>query len=303
MSGPILIVGQSGQLATDLIAAANAHGLDAVAAGRPHLDLTKPDAPARMLDRIEPRAVINAAAYTDVDRAESEPDLAHAINCDGPASLAAACARAGVPLIHVSTDQVFDGRKEGGYVETDAPNPLCVYGASKLAGERAVFAALPDALIVRVSWVFGPSGTNFVTKVLDWARARPALRIVADQRGRPTFSPGLAVALLDLARRMAASESGAPRGLLHLAGDTVMTRAEQARIILAASQMRGGPFAAVEPVPTVAFPTPATRPLNAELDCSLARERYGLALGPFGPDLDATLNVLLGPRPQEGNPS
>lgn len=303
MSGPILIVGQSGQLATDLIVAANAYGLDAVAAGRPHLDLTKPDAAARMLDRIEPRAVINAAAYTDVDRAESEPDLAHAVNRDGPASLAAVCARGGVPLIHVSTDQVFDGTRAGGYVETDAPNPLCVYGASKLAGERAVFDAMPEALVVRVSWVFGPSGTNFVTKVLDWARARPALRIVADQRGRPTFSPGLAVALLDLAERKVSSGADAPRGLLHLAGGTVMSRAEQATIILAASKTRGGPFAEVEPVPTSAFPTPATRPLNAELDCTLARMRHGFALGPFGPDLESTLDALLGPRPQQGNPS
>ena len=303
MTGPVLIVGQSGQLATDLLVAANTRGIDAVAAGRPHLDLTKPDAVARMLERIEPGAVINAAAYTDVDRAESEPDLAYALNRDGPARLAAACARDGVPLVHVSTDQVFDGKKAGGYVETDAPNPLCVYGASKLAGERAVVDAMPEALVVRVSWVFGPSGVNFVTKVLDWARARPALRIVADQRGRPTWSPGLAVALLGLAERMALGADDAPRGLLHLAGGSVMSRAEQALAILAASKLRGGPFAEVEPVPTAAFPTPATRPLNAELDCSLSRERHGLALGPFGPDLESTLDALLGPRQQEGNPS
>lgn len=295
-SGPILVVGHRGQLATDLMRVAAERDEDLVALGRPQLDLTDPAHAARALDRIEPSAVINAAAYTQVDRAESEPDLAYALNRDGPARLAAACARARVPLIHVSTDQVFDGTKAGGYREDEAPNPLCVYGASKLAGERAVLEAAPVALVVRVSWVFGPSGENFVTKVLGWARARPRLAIVADQTGRPTFSPALAAALLDLARLMAQGGEDRPSGLLHLAGGSVMTRAEQAGRILAASAARGGPFADIEPVATADFPTPARRPLNAELDVTRAAERHGLALGPFEPDLETTLDIILGPR-------
>lgn len=296
MAGPILVVGQSGQLATDLLAVAGEQGRDALSLGRPRLDLTDISAPARILDRIEPVAVINAAAYTQVDKAESEPDLAYAVNRDGPAHLASACARAGVPLIHISTDQVFNGRKSGGYVESDTPDPLCCYGASKLAGERAVLLAMPEALVVRVSWVFGPSGDNFVTRVLGWARARPVLSIVADQVGRPTYSPALAAALLELATWMVADKADAPSGLLHLAGGTALSRAAQAGMILEGARQRGGPFARVDPVPTSAFPTPATRPLNAELDCTLAQTRYGLRLNPFANDLDATLDHLIGPR-------
>jgi dTDP-4-dehydrorhamnose reductase len=295
---PILVVGRSGQLATDLVAAARREGVPLVALGRPELDLTEADGAARALAAIRPRAVVNAAAYTAVDRAESEPDRAFAVNRDGPARLARAAVAAGVPLIHVSTDQVFDGRRPGGYRESDAPNPLCSYGRSKLAGEEAVAAAGGTTLIVRVSWVFGPSGDNFVTKVIAWARQREVLAIVSDQRGRPTHSPALAAALLTLAARMA-DPTGAerPAGLLHLAGATVMTREAQARAIIAASSARGGPFARIAPVTTADFPTPATRPLNAELDCSLAAERYGIGLGSFAADLAATLDALIG-RPR-----
>jgi dTDP-4-dehydrorhamnose reductase len=290
----ILVIGRSGQLATALAAAG---GASVIAAGRPEFDLAEPDAPRWLLDQIRPAAVINAAAYTAVDRAESEQEAAFALNRDGPARLATACARHAIPLIHVSTDSVFDGRKAGAYEETDTPRPLNVYGLSKLAGEQAVLEALPSALVVRTSWVFGPAGSSFVSKLLSWAAAQPALTIVGDQRGRPTYAPALAEALLRLARRMATREDGAPQGLMHLGGGSAMSRAEQAQAILAASAARGGPFAAVTPVPTAAHATPARRPLNAVLDCRLAA-RHGLVLGPFDLDLEATLDRLIGPRPQ-----
>lgn len=302
MTAPILVCGRRGQVATDLVEAANVLRLPFVALGRPDLDITDPDGIACALDGVEPTAVINAAAYTAVDRAEAEPDAAFALNRDGPAHLARACAARKLPLIHLSTDQVFDGRKEGGFREDDPPNPLCVYGASKLAGERAVAEAQDGHLIVRVSWVFGPSGDNFVAKVLGWARARDALSIVSDQRGRPTYSPSLARALLDLAGRMTAADAEVPRGLLHLAGASVLTRFEQAELILAGSAARGGPTARVEPVRTADFAIPAARPLNAELDVSRARERYGLELGGFETDLDATLDRLLGQK-SPGSPT
>ncbi len=289
MPGPILVVGRQGQLATDLV---EAGGGDVVALGRPDLDVTDPDSVARALDRAAPRAVVNASAYTNVDRAESEPELAFALNERGPANLARACARAGIPLVHVSTDQVFDGTKEGGYREEDAPNPLCLYGRSKLAGERAVAEAHALHLNVRVSWVFGPSADNFVKKVLAWASARDEISIVSDQRGRPTYAPDLARALLALADRM---RDDPPAGLLHLAGATVMTRDAQARAILEGSRARGGPAARVKPVLTRDFPTPATRPLNAELDVGLAAGRHGLRLGAFADDLARTLDRVLGP--------
>lgn len=296
MTAPILVCGRRGQVATDLREAGEAAGLSLRALGRPELDVTDADAIARALDGLRPAAVINAAAFTAVDRAEAEPDAAHLLNRDGPARLARACAERGLPLIHLSTDQVFDGTKDGPYTEDDEPNPLCVYGASKIAGERAVMAASGDHLVVRVSWVFGPSGENFVTKVLDWARARDKLSIVSDQRGRPTYSPDLSRALLELAGRMTAAGGERPRGLLHLAGATTLTRFAQAEAVLAGSAARGGPTARVEPVRTADFPVPAMRPLNAALDASRARERFGIGLGSFADDLDRTLDRLLGPK-------
>ena len=298
--GPLLIVGRQGQLATDLVEAGARLGTALVALGRPELDLADPTSIERAFARHEPSAVINAGAYTAVDRAESEPELAFAVNRDGPARLARLCRSAGVPLIHVSTDQVFDGEKPGGHKESDPARPLCTYGRSKLEGERAVAEAHPDALIVRVSWVFGPSGNNFVTRLLEWARTRESVTIVSDQRGRPTYSPALAEALLGLAEQMredvARKREREIRGILHLAGASVMTRYEQALAVMAASKARGGPALRVEPILTRDFPTPATRPLNAELDVSLAGERYGIRLRTFEEDLEATLDRLLGPR-------
>lgn len=288
-SPTILVLGRSGQLASAL--ADRGQG-SVVAIGRPDVDLTVAEASQRLLDAVHPAAVINAAAYTAVDRAEREPELAFALNRDGPAALAKACARAGVPLIHISTDCVFDGAKDAPYHEADTPHPLNIYGASKRAGERAVLDALPSALIVRTSWVFGGHGENFVTRLLAWARGRDSLTIVGDQRGKPTYAPALAEALLVFARGMIAGSAAG--GLMHLAGETALSRAEQAQIILDLARERGGPSAKVTPIPTSAHPTAARRPLNAVLDCTLAARR-GIALGPFRHDVEIALDCLLGP--------
>ncbi len=293
MTTPLLIIGRQGQLAQGLKRAAITRGLAHLALGRPELDLTSHASVEAALVAYRPELVINAGAYTAVDKAESESDAAFALNRDGPAFLAQACAARGIALVHVSTDQVFDGMKAGGYAETDAPNPICLYGRSKLEGEVAVLAACPRALVARVSWVFGPNGDNFVTKVLSWAKTRPELTIVSDQIGRPTYAPALAEALIDLGVKMVANGDGAPRGLLHLAGDDVMTRADQARGILEASRQRGGPFAQVRDILTRDFPTLATRPLNAVLEIGLARSRHGISIGGFDAALDATLDRLL----------
>jgi dTDP-4-dehydrorhamnose reductase len=296
VTGPVLVVGRTGQLATDLVAAGERLGVAMVALGRPDLDLTQPPSVLGAIDRIGPAAVINAAAYTAVDKAESEPELAFALNRDGPAELARACARTAIPLVHVSTDQVFDGSRSGGHTESDHPRPLCLYGHSKLEGERAVAAAGGAHLIVRVSWLFGPSGDNFVTKLLAWARQRETLSIVSDQRGRPTYSPAFADALIALAKGMIERRSAPPTGLLHLAGASVMTRYEQALAVVRASADRGGPTARILPVLTKDFPTPARRLLNAELDVSYAAQRFGIRLGPFPPDLETTLDRVVGTR-------
>lgn len=290
MSEPvILVLGRAGQLASAL---ADRGGAAVVAAGRPDFDLTDLDAAARLLDRIRPAAIINAAAYTAVDRAENEPDLAFALNRDGPAALARACARARLPLIHVSTDNVFDGTLDRAYRESDVPRPINVYGASKHAGECAVLDALPSALVVRTSWIFGGRSESFVSRLLGWAEGRDQLTIVGDQWGRPTYAPALAEALLTLAQRLIdGSVSG---GLMHLAGGSVHSRAEQARMILDAASRRGRPATTVIPIASRDHPTAAERPLNAVLDCSLA-SREGIVLGPFRGDLEATLDRLLGP--------
>lgn len=291
----ILVVGRAGQLATDLADICKRANRDAVFMGRPDIDLADTARIERALASARPDAVVNAAAFTAVDKAESERDRAFAVNATGPGDLAAACARARVPLIHVSTDMVFPDRSDRAHREDDATAPLSHYGATKLEGERRVMSGSGDNLVVRVSWVFGPSGDNFVKKLLDWARTRSELDIVADQRGRPTYSPALAAALVALADRMVAGGSSGPRGVLHLAGADVMTRDEQARRVMAASRARGGPCATINPVPTSAFPTPARRALNAVLDVDRARTMYGISLGPFGSDLDETLDRLVGP--------
>jgi dTDP-4-dehydrorhamnose reductase len=267
----ILVFGRAGQLATDLQNAARRRDLALTALGRSDIDICDRDAILRAIDRFKPNALINAAAYTNVDGAESEGEAAFRLNETAPRAMAEAAQKAGLPFIHVSTDQVFDGTKSGAYSEEDAPNPVNLYGRSKLAGEIAVKAADPSALIVRVSWVWGPSGDNFVKKLLQWAAARDELSIVADQYGRPTYSPALADALIILAEMPAMAR---PKAILNYAGDDAMTRAEQARIVLSLSQSQGGPFAAVRDVPTSAFPTPAKRPLNAELAIDKAKSLH-----------------------------
>jgi dTDP-4-dehydrorhamnose reductase len=293
--GPVLIIGQSGQLATDLVRVASEEDKDAVALGRPQCDLTDSASLLRLLDRVMPCAVINAAAYTQVDQAESEPELAMQVNALGPEMLAQICARQRIPLIHVSTDQVFDGKKQGAYTEQDEPNPLCVYGRTKREGEQRVLNINPHALIVRVSWVYGPSGSNFVTKVLEWARMKSPLSIVSDQFGCPTYAPDLALHLLNLSEKMARTPSYAS-GLLHLAGASAMSRYEQARLILASAHARGGAFADVVPVLTKDFPTPAIRPLNAELDCAKAARLYDIYPVDFETGLHHTLDLLYSGR-------
>jgi dTDP-4-dehydrorhamnose reductase len=285
-SAPLLVIGSTGLLARALVGEAARQGCPLVALGRPDCDLADPASLARTIREVKPSAIVNAGAYTAVDRAESELDLAFAINRDGAAAIAREAASRNLPLVHVSTDQVFDGTGDRPWREDDPTGPLCVYGASKRAGEEAVLAAHPGALVMRVSWTFGPGGDDFVAKVLDWARRNPALRIVADQRGRPTFAPDIARACLVALDRRA-------QGILHVAGDQVMTRAEQARAILAAAAARGFPAVSVEPVSTASMNLPARRPLNAVLDVSRARA-LGITAKPFADALASRLDDLPG---------
>jgi dTDP-4-dehydrorhamnose reductase len=205
-------------------------------------------------------AVLNCAAYTNVDEAEEHPETAFLVNQFGAGLLAETAAANNLPFIHISTDFVFDGKKSGAYKETDEPNPLSVYGASKMAGEWAVAAADPKALIVRTAWSFGPCGANFPTKILDRARTADTIQVVSDEVGSPTYTLDLAAALLRLI------DVGAT-GLLHVAGSGWCARDEMAREIL---RIAGLHKVDVESVPAATFPGKAERPANGILDCSKA---------------------------------
>jgi dTDP-4-dehydrorhamnose reductase len=213
--------------------------------------------------------LVNAAAYTNVERAEDQPERAYLVNEHGAALLARAAKSAGLGFVHVSTDFVFDGRKDGAYAEDDETNPLSVYGLTKLAGEVAVFAENPQALIVRTAWVFGPAGANFPVKILEAARARPALQVVTDEIGSPTYT-------IDLARGILGLVDAEARGLFHLAGFGSCSRFE-----IAAETLRlAGIATTLEPVTSDAFPTKAARPRNSVLDCSRA-EALGVTMPPW----------------------
>lgn len=263
---PILIAGSSGMLGTSLRLVAGVRGVDFEAPGESDFDVTHESAVRRVMDGFAMRhpggLVVNAAAYTNVERAEDDRSRAFLVNEDGARSLAAASRDRGLGFVHVSTDFVFNGTKAGPYVETDDPAPLSVYGASKLAGERAVADEYPEALVVRTAWVFGPAGINFPVKILRAAAEHREIRGVTDECGSPTYTVDLAGALLDLAA------SGAC-GLFHLAGAGEANRYELARETL----RLGGYDAQVEPVLSATFPSRVARPANSVLDCSKAEAR------------------------------
>ncbi|HEY0420803.1 MAG TPA: dTDP-4-dehydrorhamnose reductase, partial [Acetobacteraceae bacterium] len=198
---PILVTGGTGQLARTLEAMAGDCPMRRV--GRPEFDFDHPDGIAAVIDGLAPSLVVNTAAYTAVDAAEAAPDAARRANAEGPGILAECCAQAGIPIIHISTDYVFDGDKGAPYVETDAPNPQGVYGATKLDGERAVLAACPQAIVLRTSWVYAASGKNFVLTMLNAATRTDRLRVVADQIGCPTATQDLSRAILAISDRIA----------------------------------------------------------------------------------------------------
>jgi dTDP-4-dehydrorhamnose reductase len=262
--GPLLIAGAGGMLGHALQDICSQRGRSFFAPVESEFDITSVQEVSRVVTSfaaLHPGGVlVNAAAYTNVERAEDDPETAFAVNRTGARLLAHAAARAGMSFVHVSTDFVFDGTKAGPYTEDDEPNPLSVYGVSKLAGERVVLAANPTALIVRTAWVFGPHGANFPTKILERAAGSIAITVVNDEVGSPTYTLDLAAGILDLADADA-------RGIYHLAGSGSCTRDEMAREIL---RLAGLEAVKVMPVPASTFPSKAARPANSVLDCSKA---------------------------------
>ncbi|MEZ5776234.1 MAG: dTDP-4-dehydrorhamnose reductase [Hyphomicrobiaceae bacterium] len=275
----LLITGWHGQVARSLAtAAARNPRVETLAVGRPALDLVRLPTILRSLSDARPDIVINTAAYTAVDKAEDEPEAAAALNHEGAALLARATAERGIPIIHLSTDYVFDGTKVSAYVEDDPPHPLSVYGRTKRDGEIAVAAGNDRHVIVRTAWVYSPFGQNFVRTMLRLARERDAVRVVEDQIGSPTYAPHLADLLLDLAARLLADPPGGGYGVFHAAGAGETSWADFAEAVFARSGQAGGPTAAVERIPTSGYPTRAARPANSRLDCAKLARVYGLRM-------------------------
>ncbi|UVK44415.1 dTDP-4-dehydrorhamnose reductase [Mesorhizobium sp. AR07] len=262
----LVVTGREGQVAASLLEAGQKRaGVEVIAIGRPELDLANPDTVIDAIAAAKPDIVVSAAAYTAVDRAEDEPDLAFAVNAVGAGKVAEAAAQLDIPVIHLSTDYVFDGSASGAYIETDATAPQSVYGASKLAGEQAVAAANPRHLILRTAWVYSPFGKNFVKTVLRLAAARDEIAVVADQWGNPTSALDIADAILHAVAMLHGNKNFGAFGVFHLAGSGETNWSGFARHILDTSRVLGGPWARVRDIATIDYPTKARRPANSKL--------------------------------------
>lgn len=286
----ILATGGSGQIGTGL-RQLGGDRFALVAPSRAELDLTDPAAIARVIASRDWAAVINCAAYTAVDRAETDRDAAFALNADAPRRLAEATGQRGIPLLHVSTDYVFDGHKPSPYGEDDPVAPLSVYGASKEAGERAVRAANARHVILRTAWVVSPWGANFVKTMLRVGSERPEIRVVDDQHGCPTGALDIAATLVGLAERLIADRN-APTGTYHFVNAGEATWFEVARAIFDHVQRAGHGVPALQPIPTSGYPTAARRPANSRLATAKIARDHGIVARDWRPMLDEILVAL-----------
>jgi dTDP-4-dehydrorhamnose reductase len=295
----ILVIGQTGQLAqaltqVDFGARAKVHF-----APRSELDLAQPDTIGPVIEKAAPHLIINAAAYTAVDRAQSEVDLAFAINRDAVGAMAQAAAHIDAAMIHVSTDYVFDGSRTAAYAEDDAEAPQSVYGQSKLEGERALRGQLLRHVILRTSWVFSSTGSNFVKTMLRLGAQRAEIGVVADQRGRPTYAPDLAQWIGVIGKRLIARDGAL--GIFHAANAEPASWADFAEAIFDGAARRGARVPeTLRRITTADYPTPAARPANSVLSTSRLETEYNLTLRSWRPALADCLDQLIGPDPHSG---
>jgi dTDP-4-dehydrorhamnose reductase len=275
----IAVIGKEGQVARSLIELGREPDVEVVPLGRPELDLAVTESISPALANAKPNIIVNAAAYTAVDLAEKESDLAMKINGAGAGAVARTACELGIPIIQISTDYVFDGSKPTPYVESDSVSPMNVYGSTKLAGEKAVAEATLNHVILRTSWVYAPFGKNFVLTMLRLAETRSELRVVADQFGSPTYAPDIASAVIAIARNLLANPADQRlRRLFHLSGSGETNWAEFASTLFAYAGASGLKVPTVLPITTAEYPTPAKRPTNSRLDCSRLREIHGVQL-------------------------
>lgn len=289
----VLCIGRNGQLARALSERAKASGLTVFAYGRPDLDLTKPDTLQSQIDTVRPDILINAAAYTAVDAAESDHAKVKALNVDAVETLARSAKDLSLPLIHFSTDYVFDGTKAQPYSEDDPVGPRSLYGQTKLAGEQALSQHLDAFLIFRTAWVYSPFGKNFVKTMLRLAETRDEVSVVDDQVGNPTSALDLADATLKICRQILTGETPDPWGLYHLTGSGTASWASFAQEIFSESAKQHGPTASVRPIPTTDYPTPAKRPQNSQLATAKLTSQFGITLPEWQKSLAGTVKRLL----------
>jgi dTDP-4-dehydrorhamnose reductase len=281
-------------MALALVRIYRAHGAIVRSAGRAVLDIGDSAGVRSALIDFRPDLIINAAAYTAVDKAENDIEEAFRINRDGARHIAASAREVGAPLIHISTDYVFDGAKPTPYIETDATSPLSIYGQSKLAGEIAVLAECMNYVIVRASWIFSPDGNNFVKTILRLAGERDAIDVVDDQWGAPTFAADLAGAITTIGEALlGTTEQAAPHGIYHVSGSGYTTWHGFARAILEFSAKKGGPSCELRPIATDGHPTRARRPANSRLDGSKVSRIFGIRLPEWRTSLDRCLDQLI----------
>ncbi|KQT54153.1 dTDP-4-dehydrorhamnose reductase [Aureimonas sp. Leaf454] len=288
----LLVTGRDGQVARSL-QALSGPDIDVVALGRPLLDITDRASVERAIAEHRPDVVVSAAAYTAVDKAESDVEAAFAVNRDGAAHVAAVAAAANLPLLHLSTDYVFPGIKSDPYVESDATGPSSIYGRSKLEGEEAVLRAHSEAVVLRTAWVYSPYGNNFLKTMLRLAGDRDRLRVVGDQMGTPTYAPDIAQALVVVARQvLARSGRAADAGIFHMVATGATNWAGFATEIFRQSAERGGPSAEVEAITTADYPTPARRPPNSRLDTTKFETTFAHALPHWQDGIRRCLDAL-----------
>jgi len=284
----ILVTGADGQLGKELLLQGRKSEFELVAADSSALDITVASDVSDAIARFKPFLVINAAAYTQVDKAETEPSLAYRVNSEGPANLAGTCRSAGIALIHISTDYVFDGENHTPYTEADPVAPAGVYARSKADGEDRVRSLLPEHIIVRTSWLYGVFGRNFVKTRLQFGRERELVKVVDDQFGSPTSAADLACAILKIAPEIY-RKSTVPWGTYHYCGKGVCSWHEFAEKIFSLAE----PYhlfkrPVVQAISTDQYPTPAKRPRYSALDCSRIHQNFGISARPW-PDSLATV--------------
>ena len=295
----VLILGKNGQLAQSLLAAAEARSDYAFALGSDTLDLGEcavvADSLSSWITKCDPDVIINAAAYTAVDKAESEEELALKVNAEGPEAAAKAAAKAGLPFLHVSTDYVFDGKKSSPYSESDTVGPTGAYGRSKLEGERRILGSHPEAVIFRTAWVYSPYGNNFLKTMLRLGERREELGVVADQYGTPSYAPDLAVALLEAAEKFLSFDRvqrAKLSGITHLVNSGYVTWHGFAEAIFKESAARGGKHPVVKAIGTNDFPTPAARPANSRLATDRLNRVWGIGLPDWKNGIGRCLDAL-----------